>query len=83
MSKSKDIEVKFKVPIDYLTRNQLDVMQNILGLSQTKVRNDVFSRAVDKIMKEIKIPKIKINKDEVKDRMLTIMAERALDGDDE
>ena len=83
MSKSKDIEVKIKVPIDYLTRNQLDVMQNILGLSQTKVRNDVFSRAVDKIMKEIKIPKIKINKDEVKDRMLTIMAERALDGDDE
>ncbi len=81
MSKKKIIEVSIRVPEDWLDMDELDLMRLIGGRVKERVEDSVMDRAIDKIMGEIKIPKVKISPKEVKDRMLDIMAQRALDGD--
>ncbi len=78
MSK-KDIEVLIKVPRDWLTTDDVDILQALTGRTKARVSDEVMDAAVKKIIESIELPKIEINSKEVKDRMLDIMARRALD----
>ena len=73
----KDIEVKIKVPLNWLRMNELAFLGTLGRGVRGKVSDRVIDGAVEKILKEIAIPKI--DPKEIKDKMLTILAERALD----
>jgi len=83
----KFIEVKIKIPKDWIdddgiSDNRLKLLSLLAGRTQERMKRDVFAGAVEKIIEKTKLPKVKITKEEVKDRMLDIMAQRALDGND-
>lgn len=77
------IEVLIKVPKDWLETNELDILSMFGGRIRDKVKDKILDSAMEKIMKKIKLPNIKITPAEIKNRMLTILAERALENRNE
>jgi len=79
MSNNKPIRIMFEFP-----RKWIDYDSPLLGLgSFLGERLDLLlkEKVVEKLMSEMELPDIQISKEEVKDRMLTILAERALEKD--
>ena len=79
MKHRNDIEVLLKVPKDWLSTNELDIFSIFGGHIKDRVKDRLLEEATSKIMKEITLPDIKITPEEIKSRMLTIMAEKALE----
>ena len=75
---SKDIEVKIKVPKDWLSISELDICSMFGGRIRDTVKTELIKEATENILKKLELPKIKITAQEIKDRMLTILAEKAL-----
>jgi len=73
----KYIQVLVKVPSKWVDfESPLGLIQSII---KGKLNNLLEEKVVEKVLKEMKMPKIKITKEEVKSRMLDILAERALE----
>jgi len=72
----KYIQVLVKVPSKWVD------FESPLGFTQSVIKGKLTrlleEKVVEKVLKEMKMPKIKIIKEEVKSRMLDILAERAL-----
>ena len=79
MKKENTIEVLLRVPKDWLEINELDIFSMFGGHIRDRVKDKLLEEATAKIMKKIKLPKIKITPAEIKNRMITIMAEKALE----
>ena len=79
MESTETIEVLLKVPKDWLSTNDLDILSMFTGRIRDRVKNRLLDEATEKIMKKINLPKINISPKEIKDRMLTILAEKALE----
>ncbi len=79
MNDKKDIEVSIKVPKGWLSTNDLDFLSLFTGRIKDRVKDKLLDEATAKIMKQIDLPKIKVSPEEIKDRMLTILAEKALE----
>ena len=77
---SKKLTFQIKVDEDWLDQDQLQVIGQWLGHGEKRIKDEVISEIVDKIIAAIKLPEIKIEPKEIKDRMLDILAERALEG---
>ncbi len=74
---SKQIKILFQIPEDWV-----DYEDPLFGFgSFLRQRLDPMLRdaVVEKAVSQMKIPEIKITPEEIKDRMLTIMAEKALE----
>lgn len=77
MTKQKDIQVLIKIPRKWVDFNSPLGMISILVYTNFK---RILERKIEeKVLNEIELPEIKIDPAEVKDRMLDILAERALE----
>ena len=79
MKKTKYIEVLIRYPDDFLTENDLSGLAMLGNIFQEKVEAVVKREVVGKIMKEIKIPKIRIDNAQLKRIVLEKMAERLIE----
>ncbi len=72
----KKIKILFEVPSKWV-----DYEDPLFGLGSffsQRLEPMLRDAVVDKAVSQMEIPDIKITKEEIKDRMLTILAERAL-----
>ena len=79
----KDIEILIKVPRGWLSENELDFLTMLGRGLRGKIADRVTEGAVEKILEQIDLPKIIVTKEEIKSRMLDILAERALENKNE
>lgn len=73
----KKIKVMMEIP-----ENWVDVDDPLFGMASMlgdRFEKRLLDRAVEEAVKKLTLPVIEINPEEIKDRMLTIMAERALE----
>lgn len=76
----KQIEILIKLPHDYFfQKSELDFLATFGGTFRDSFQRKLMDGAVEQALKEVHIPKIEIDPKEIKDRMLTILAERALE----
>lgn len=76
----KELEILIKLPSDYfMNKNELDLLSTFSGTFRDSFQERLVTGAVEKALKEIKLPEITISKEEVKEKMLKILAERALE----
>jgi len=78
---NKEIDVKIKLPSNWFTADEEDVA-HILHVSREireTLKDLLMEQAIKKIMAEIEIPKVEIDKKELKAKVLELMAERAVD----
>jgi uncharacterized NAD(P)/FAD-binding protein YdhS len=76
-SEMKKIRVMIEIPEDWI-----DYDDPVFGLGHyvsDRLQPLLREAVIDKALAEMKIPKISITKEEIKDRMLTILAEKALE----
>lgn len=78
--KNKEIKIQFIIPEGYI-----DLEESPIGWLDTTIRDEVRrslkDTLVEQYLPQIKISKIEITKEEIKEKMLEILAERALDGE--
>lgn len=81
LTKNENIKVLFEFPKKWV---DFDSPMGMLGdVFRNKLDDLLRDAVVEKVLKKMEIPKIKVTKEEIKDRMLSILAKRALDKDDE
>ena len=83
MKTKKEIEVLIKYPSDFLSENDFDGISMFGRAFRESVDEIVRDEVVKKIMEEIEIPKVEFTEGELKDRILTAMARRVLEKDEE
>ena len=75
--KTKDIEVLIKIPRKWVDFNSpLGMISTLVYTNFKKLLNQKIE---EKVLNEIELPEIKIDPIEVKNRMLQILAEKALE----
>ena len=75
--KSQYIKVLIKVPRKWV---DFDSPTGMIGYTTKQLFERMLTKKIEeKVLNEMKLPEIKITAEEVKDRMLSIMAHRALD----
>lgn len=78
----KKIEILIKLPTNYfMKKDELDILSSFTGRFQDSFQERILAGAVEKALKKVEFPEIKISKEEVKEKMLEILAERALERD--
>lgn len=80
MKNNKQIRILFKIPEDWVDYE--DPVFGLGSLLHSRLEPMLKEAVVEKAVSQMKMPEIKITPEEVKDRMLTILAERALEKDD-
>lgn len=75
----KKIKVLIELPSNWLEESQGEGVLMLLGQIRERFADRVFDKAVDKALEDLKIPKIEIKPEEIKDRMLSKLAEKALE----
>ncbi len=79
----RTIKVQLEMPTKWLEESQGEGFLQFLGQIRERFADRVFDKAVEKVLSELEIPEVKIDPKEIKDRMLDIMAKRALDNQSE
>jgi hypothetical protein len=78
-SNEEKIEVLIKVPKNWLDLDQLDLLTTLGGSIRHRVSDAILEKATKEIVSKIKLPKFKINVNDVKNKMLSILAQKALE----
>jgi hypothetical protein len=79
LSDKKNIQIIIELPTDYFfSLDELSQLCSYSGTFRDAFLRKLLDKSVEKALKETVLPKIKIDPKEVKDKMLTILAERAL-----
>lgn len=73
------IRVMVELPTNWLDEEQGSDLLYMLGEFKRKFKDRVYDKAIDEVIKKTKLPKIEIDPKEIKDRMLQILAEKALE----
>jgi hypothetical protein len=74
---TKTIEVLLRIPEDWV--NPDDPFFGLATFARDKFERVLFDAAVEQALPKLKLPKITITKEEVKERMIEILAERSLE----
>lgn len=78
----KYIEVLVRVPVDdFLTEHELGGFLNYQRTFRGEVQKAILTKAVRKIFKELKLPKVEITREEFKKAVLEKAVNSALDDD--
>jgi len=80
MGRDKKIKILFEIPSKWV-----DYEDPLFGLGSffsQRLEPMLRDAVVEKAISQMEIPEIEITKEEIKDRMLTILAERALENAD-
>lgn len=77
----KNIEVLVKIDADWINKDQSANLEFFIGEIFDDVKIKIDEAVIGAITKNLKIPKIKISKKELKAKVLDLMAERALEHD--
>ncbi len=80
---SKTIKIWFELPTNILELDELSFLDALAGRGRDSLLRAIQTKVTDDLISKLKIPKIKITPEEIKDRMLTILAERALENKNE
>ncbi len=75
----KNIEIKIKVPNDWIKLNELEILTLIGDQFKDHFKKAVLSQAIGKAVNHLKIPEIKIDPVEIKNRMIDIIARESLE----
>lgn len=78
--KKEEITIQIKLPSDYFFgKDELNVLCSFAGNFHDSFQRNLVSKAVEQALSKIKPPKVRITASEVKEKMLHILAERALE----
>ena len=76
---AKDIEILIKYPDTFLTENDLSGLGMLGRAFRDSIEEIVKREVVQKIIAEIETPKIEINKEELKQKVISLMAEKIIE----
>ena len=75
----KDIEVLVRVPRTWLSTDDISSFDIFMGRAKKRIKDDIVDYVVKQAVKDIKIPKYKITKEEIKQAVIEKIAERAVE----
>ena len=78
---SNQIEILIKLPADYfMDKTEFDFLSSFAGKFKDSFQRKLLEGAVEKALKYIELPESEVTQQEVKEKMIEILAERALEG---
>lgn len=73
------MKLQIELPKKWLTERDLDDLGWMIKTVKPWFRSAIEDRVIDKLLEDVEIPKVEITPEEIKDRMIQILAERALE----
>lgn len=73
------MKIQIELKENWLSESQANDMGFLLGQVRERFERDVFDKAVEKAVKGLKIPKIKISAKEIKNKVLELLAEKVIE----
>lgn len=75
----KMIKVMIEIPDNWLEESQGEGLLALMGTIRERFADRIFDKAIEKVLKDLKIPKIKFTQQELKKAVLEKMAEKAIE----